>query len=140
MILFLGKVQTTFDDQCTANLVDSDLKKADNFYDVSNKVLCSPACFCKAGIFIYFPKSYTIDPKDFDSIPTKTPTQESSIDILNPAPVTGQIVMDPNGNSKVYVDNYPQCPSINPILVADTNFTNDLALGMKALGAVEHDF
>ena len=35
-----------FSDQCSASLVDSDLKKVDSIYAIANQDLCKPSCLC----------------------------------------------------------------------------------------------
>lgn len=54
LYLFIDKVTSTFERECTADLQNSTFKQADMFYTQSNLVLCSPGCPCRASIFISF--------------------------------------------------------------------------------------
>jgi hypothetical protein len=45
-----------------------------------------------------------------------------------------------NVKNNKYVEKYPECPLVDIVLTPDTNFTNNVTFGLKALGAVEHDF
>lgn len=41
------------EEECTKHYKDSDLQKADNFYDAANSHFCIPTCPCRAGIVIF---------------------------------------------------------------------------------------
>ena len=79
-----------------------------------------------------------LDPKDFEDFPSNRKMVVNKLVGETSAAVP---VMNPHGDNAFYKYNFAQCPGVTPIILeTNTNFTNNITLGLRALDAVERDF